>query len=176
MLRGLEIKRFRGLEIWQSKGSNLQTSKRLPLRLRRRFGGRSRGLGLGDLRLALRGEIGLRLGLGGLLRGARSGLHVGGNGALLDSRTLRTGGGLRDGLRLALRTSGLLGCIALRTLGLTLAILLGGLRAVLVVRTLDDLREAVQDQLDTTDGIVVAQRRRAARPCQRRPSGSSRAS
>ena len=92
MFRGLEIKRFRGLEIWQSKGSNLQTSKRLPLRLRRRFGGRSRGLGLGDLRLALRGEIGLRLGLGSLLRGARGGLHIRGDRALLGGRTLRAGG------------------------------------------------------------------------------------
>ena len=40
-------------------------------------GGSDSGLGLCDLGLALRGEIGLRLGLGGLLGRARSRLHVG---------------------------------------------------------------------------------------------------
>ena len=125
------------------------------LRGGRGLGGGGGGLGGLDVGLPLRGEIGLRLGLGGLLRGARGGLHVGGD-AGLRGRALRGARRLRADARLALRAGGLLGRVALRALGLALAVLLGGLRAVLVVRALDDLREAVQDQLDAADGVVVA--------------------
>ena len=120
----------------------------------RRFGGGDCGLGLDDRGLAPRGEIGLRLGLGGLLRGTRGGLHVRGN-----ARLLRTSGGARRtgrGLRLALGAGGLLGRSALGTLGLALAALLGGLRTVLLVGALDDLLEAGENDLDAADGVVVA--------------------
>src|SRR5574344_1238394 len=114
------------------------------------------GLGLDDLGLALGGEIRLRLGLGGFLRLAGGGLHGRGDTGLLRRRGGLLLAVLRNGLRLALGTGGLLGRIALGALGLALAAVLGGRGAVLVVRALDDLHATLEDDLDAADAVVVA--------------------
>ena len=122
------------------------------LRGRSGLGSCNSGLRLDDGGLALRGEISLRLRLGGLLGCAGSGLDVGlDRGALAGGSRL-----LRDNLRLALGAGGLLGLVTLLALRLAALGLFNGLCGILVVGRLDDLRKSVEDELYAADGIVVA--------------------
>jgi hypothetical protein len=101
-------------------------------------GGGGGGLRLRNLGLALGGEVGLGLDLGGLLGGASGSFHIGGNRTLLRG-TLRSARRTRRGnLRLALGALGLLGGFALGALSLAAAAFLCGLCAIFIVRALDN--------------------------------------
>ena len=117
------------------------------------LGGAGGGLGLDDCGLTLGLEIGLGLGLGGLLGGAGGGLHVDRNAGLAGSALDAF---LRAALGLALGAGGLLGLVALGAVGFALAVLFGGLCAVLVGSGLDDLGKSAENELDAADGVVVA--------------------